>query len=72
MIVWVKVRLSTLWAAVRALKEVAVSRHQEARLEPDPKLREERRAEADYTAAQAQELRIATLGAKKNGDDEPG
>jgi len=54
----VKLRLATLWSAIRALKEQSRKSHDDARLEQG-RIRDEKRAEADFLERQAEEIRQA-------------
>lgn len=54
----VRLRLETLWGAIRALKETSRLRHDEARLEEGHK-RADLRREGDASDAQAEEIKRA-------------
>jgi hypothetical protein len=57
--IWIRVRLATVWAAIRALKDQSVRLHDEARLERpmDEKRAGELNAEGDHLDDMAEELR---------------
>jgi hypothetical protein len=57
--IWIRIRVATVWAAIRALKDQSIIRHDEARLErPDrPQHAADLNAEGDYLDEMAEELR---------------
>lgn len=69
--IWIRARIETLWAAVRALKELSVHRHDEARLERaiDGRRAEQLSAEGDHLDAQAEELRTQLHDAEEEERD---
>ena len=64
---WVRLRISTIWGAIWALKEQRDIRHNEARLEDEHKKQTALRAEGDYCNDQAEEIRTAMM----RGKDKP-
>lgn len=58
---WVRLSVTTLWSAIRALKEQGSARHDEARLEEGSKGQAEKRAEGDHLTVQGEEVRKAMM-----------
>ena len=61
---WVRLKLSTLSAARAALRILGIQLHDEARVEPGAKRREDLRAEGDHYIAEEREIQIAETRAQ--------
>jgi hypothetical protein len=63
---WVRLRMSTMWSAFRALKDKSYDLHEDARYEESSKVRSEMRAEADHLDQEAEELRKSMMSAQND------
>ncbi len=66
--IWIWVRLRTLYAAIGALKEAAMGKHERARKERDSARQVTLRADADEENAGAEELRKSIHEPKDHHD----
>ena len=63
---WIRIKISTLWSAIRALKDEASDLHHDARYEESEKERSELRAAADHLDREAEELRKSMMSAQSD------